>query len=139
MSQFDDLIRKRVYQRKSTVRTQRARITAYRGGVPYAALRARQTKAGVRAGKRLLQGAFIAPVQKPKGGRKNLVFRRNGAKRRTIKGNYIGQKRQPIKEQFLAINDRVDEITPKVAARVMKSDLAIILARDLKYRLGKYQ
>lgn len=53
----------------------------------------RQTRAGVKVGKQLFRGAFLAPGMYSGA---VMVFERRGNKKRMDKGNYPGQWRQPI-------------------------------------------
>lgn len=66
-----------------------------------------QNRTGARAGRVNFPGGFIATVEAGNNGaQKTSIWKREGAKRYMEKGNYIGQLRQPIKEQKLSITQQ---------------------------------
>lgn len=124
-------IRKRVFVGRSSVKTQKGRLAHYRSAVPVVSLltpgqiakappRGTNRK-GVKAAGRQFDGAFVNRVK-------------NGFQVMQRKG----QARYPITVLKIPIQKVVDDVTPKVVARVAKSEMPRIYKQDLKFRLQKY-
>lgn len=125
------VINKKVFIRRSTVRTQRAVMTVYRGDVSVIRLIRSATiqrrmgtgtnRQGITVRGRKFPGAFINTT------RKGAVhaFKRKGAAR-----NPIGVVKIPI-------NKAVDRVAPKVAERVHRSDFLTETRRELTFRLQR--
>ncbi len=139
-------IRKRVHIRRSTARTQYARITVYRKDIPLISLGAAKT---------VMKGQGVADIARGKNGRfSQRQFRGNTAIRvgnKTYKDAFINRTkngrwhimrrksgaRYPVEVLKLPISQQVDRITPTVARQVMKADYGRLLRHELEYRARK--
>lgn len=99
-------IRKRLKSFRVKTKGNQAEVTVWYGLDPfdYMDLGPRQTQAGISAGRRRIQGGFIAPAL---GGTRK-VFKREGTKREMGKGRYKGKLRQPIEKQEVPIQDQAN-------------------------------
>lgn len=124
-------IRKRVYIRKSSLRTQKAIVKLYRGDVPVISLLSKgviankmgtgTSRTGVTARGRKFPGAFI---QTPGSGSPQ-VFRRQSA------------ARYPLEAIKIPISKTINAIALPIAQRVMANDYQEIYRQELNYRLQK--
>ncbi len=125
-------VRKRVYVKRATAKSRKARIRNYYFGISVMHLNPRDTGKGgwrsrrgrgVRARNRVWGDAFIA-----KGRNGNTrVFQRKGL------------ARSPIVDVRIELEDPVNDIAPKSAERELKSNYAKRLKSDLAWRLSKYE
>ncbi len=130
-------IRKRVYVRKANRNKLVSQVRSYYHGINLMDLKPRDTGSykkgrrgrvgrGVRArGGRHYQGAWIAKSQRGK----ELVFERGFGKRKKTAINVIS----------IPIRDEIDKYAPAAAEQIMKNKLPQLVARELQYRISKYQ
>lgn len=114
-------IRKRVYIKRSSARTQFARLTAYRRDISLNSLKPRQLKKGFSAAGRKYPSAFRA---KGRNGSEQIFQRK-------------GKARYPIEVVKVPISEHVDRITPKVARQIFKREYPRLLAHEIDYRSKK--
>lgn len=133
-------VRKRVYIRKSKVKTQRAKVKVYIRDISAISLlnnpKLGPTKRKV-AGKKLTN-AFIADGSRGKGRYK----RGSGFQKTSLKNKQVLRRatdsRYPLEAVGVNIRKAATRITKKVTQRVMKEEFQILYARDLNFRLKKY-
>lgn len=117
-------IRKKVFIKRSTPRTQKAEFRVYRRDIAAIGLNPRTSRKGVRVAGKLHSGAFINTLRKT--GQRHVLKRK-------------GVKRYPVEIIKIPISESVDKISRKVAVRVMRQDYPKLLQHELVYRLDKYK
>lgn len=125
------VIRQRVVDKKA-FKEKAAQLVVYRRNVPVIALGARQTKAGVRAGKHFIAGAFIADGKKGTGGgstgrrlNRQMVLKRDG------------RARYPISVQSVSIRESVNSKTPDQVKKVMSENFNRLYQHELRRRAAR--
>ncbi len=134
------LIRKRVYIKRSIVRTQKARISVYAKDISAISL-LKNTKLGPLkrqiAGKRI-KGVWIADGSKNKGkynkghGFSQTSLKHKQVLKRTTKGRY------PVEVVKIPIFKVAENVSKKVINRMFFPEFQRLYANDLRYRLSKY-
>lgn len=127
-------IRKRIFVKRSTVRTQKAFVTVYAADITAVSLLPSKTllakarrgtsRKGVRVAGRQFDGAFI------NAGRRNgrfQVFKRRG------------KNRYPIDVVLIPVRDKAKAISPREIEKAHKNLYAKNYAHELDFRLKKYQ
>lgn len=139
-------VRKRVYIRKSTGKTMKALVTAYRRDIPVISLGIARTtgtnkmsvssrdsrgrfntrqhsgNTAIRVGNRTYQNAFINQVQ---GGGWQVMRRK-------------GRARYPLEVLKVKISPSVDRHTPTIAREQMQTEYPRIAKHEIDYRMKKY-
>ncbi|MGH1371137.1 MAG: phage tail protein [Cellvibrionaceae bacterium] len=116
-------IRKRFHISRSNVRNMKAKMTGYQRAIPVSSV-ARSPARGkkVRALGKLYQGAFYNTTKR--GGRLHAFQRKSDS-------------RYPIDVVKIEIKKDIDDIFPKVSARVMGAEYQALMRRELIYRIKK--
>lgn len=124
------VVRKKVYTKPSTLKSQKSIITVYRDDISVVSLLTPATIAkkmgtgtnrkGVTVRGRTFQGAFIQTAS-----RAVQVFKRDG------------RAKYPIDKQTIPIDEAVDKIAPRVTRRVYQKEFLPEVKRELKFRLDK--
>ncbi len=126
------VIRQRVVDKKA-FKEKAAQLVVYRRNVPVIALGARQTKAGVRAGKHFIAGAFIADGRKGTGGGGSTGRRLN----RDMVLKRDGRARYPISVQSVSIRESVNNKTPDQVKKVMAENFNRLYQHELRRRAAR--
>lgn len=124
---------------RATATKAAAILSANAKGIPLIKLNPKQTKAGVKAGRRkLIQGAFIAtPTTSPKRstkGRGNMPAAFAG-KAQVFKRK--GKAAYPIKQQYVSVSRRLKSGMEKHTQRIMTNEAAGLMKKELEFRIAK--
>jgi hypothetical protein len=134
------IIRRKVFIKKSTTKTQMARIRTYVGEVSAISLFKTIKNGRLRrkvAGKKI-QCAFVADGSKGKGRyTKGGGFGKTSLKRQQVLKRSTS-KRYPLEVVKVSILKPVTNHTKTATARVIKRDFSRLYHQDLNYRLQKY-
>jgi len=96
-------------------------LHVYRRAIPLIKLGARQNRKGVRAGKRFVQGGFIAQGRM----KTAQVMRRKG------------RERLPVEVMRVEIRQHVDAIAPKTVRRAFQQNFNRLYQHEIKRRLSR--
>lgn len=95
---------------------------------------ARQNRAGVKVGKKQFPGAFLAPTM---GSSKTMVFERYGQPRKMTAGNYVGQRKQPIRRIGVSIEKEAEAATRKALNTIGVLEYPRELERAINLQLSR--
>jgi len=131
--------KERMNIRRATAGNIVAELRASARGIPLIKLNPRQTKSGVKAGRRkVVEGAFIAtPTTSPKRNRKGRgktpasfigktqVFRRKG------------REAYPLRQQYVPVAKRLKAGMEKHTEDLLRNEAALMMKKELEYRIAK--
>lgn len=95
---------------------------------------ARQNRSGVKVGKKQFPGAFLAPAM---GSSKTMVFERYGQPRKMTAGNYVGQRKQPIRRIGVSIEKEAEAATRKALNTIGVLEYPRELERAINLQLSR--
>lgn len=131
--------KERLNIRRASARMIVAELRASARGIPLIKLNPRQTKSGVKAGRRkVVEGAFIAtPTASPKSKRKG---------RGKLPASFIGKsqvfKRKgraayPLRQQYVSVSKRLKAGMQKHTEDILRKEAAQMMKKELEYRVAK--
>lgn len=131
--------KERLNIRRASARMIVAELRASARGIPLIKLNPRQTKSGVKAGRRkVVEGAFIAtPTTSPKSKRKG---------RGKLPASFIGKsqvfKRKgraayPLRQQYVPVSKRLKAGMQKHTEEILRKEAAQMMKKELEYRIAK--
>lgn len=123
-------LKPRVYisRAKGGAKPKGAKLHFYRRGIPLIDVNAKQVEGGVVAGSYVMPGAFIADGSKGYG--KGRLSRAHVLRRTT-------KKQYPLELIRVNIKKAVNEETPKIVAKIMRSDFERLYDHEIKRRSSR--